>query len=122
MRKTCVKCGGAYTHEEAKATRLVPFMESVEETGIQCPHCGNWMHAFFMTGELCELKVRVDELKKAWRQEGSKENEWRYTALKNRFVTTFKAVNQELRSLIGAEAPHEFLVERHRSDHVSDEC
>lgn len=116
VQATCAKCGGTYTQEEAKATRPVPFMESVEETGIQCPHCGDWIHAFFMNAELRELKFRVDELEKAWLRDGTRQSEWRYAALKNRFAMTFKAVNQDLQSLTNARSPHELLAELQEKD------
>lgn len=104
----CAECEGVYVPVEALATRPVKLGPEVQEVGIECPHCGHFIHRYYTTPDLRLLKQIVDGLAEEWeRRDEDLAVGRRLSEARSRYKKRFDEVNEELRAKAGVGPPRD---------------
>lgn len=103
---TCNHCHRTYVLEEAVQERPVEGTASVVETGVVCPHCQMWTHAFYMNAALRNARALVDRRRQevADKKPGALD---RYKKAKKQYQRQFDRMNAYLREKYGGVSPAE---------------
>lgn len=103
----CENCNEEYMLSAGLRERSanLPKMPDVTETGVACPHCQHWRHAYFMNDRLREMVAELQRYKEGF--EGNRTehryNKWR--AKVRGYKKAHERFNKRLRAQLGISGP-----------------
>jgi hypothetical protein len=108
----CNQCAKPVNLEEnAKKVDMGDEAPGVFEIGIECPHCGYWIHACFMTSQLDRYRAVMHDkqrLHNVHRTAGTAKDLLR---AKQKFQEKFDAVQVKYRAQFGRVGPRQVMAQ-----------
>ncbi len=103
----CAACSQEFQVEQKVRERLVTVRDepNVKEVGLQCPHCGDWTHAYFTTSK---TRRHMNSMKREIALYQHMRTEARLKSVRraqDKYKAVFEKEQNRLRPLFGVQSP-----------------
>jgi hypothetical protein len=108
----CGNCDQHFTRKKALTTRNVESIPHAVEVGIECQHCGHWIHVCFSCPDLVHLRRAGRAALQTYQNQPTAENKRRYEQAEAEYQEKFSEYNSNLRERLGVTSPRELQAEQ----------
>lgn len=108
---SCVDCRAEHPLEEFYSQRqaIIDGENEITETGLLCPDCNRWVHAFYQSPHTKRLAASVTRAKYLMNKSGTNRSLKAYRRAVQKHQAAFDELQARLHIKVGATSPTEIL-------------